>query len=130
MTLDSLSVIIINAEYENDYHIQNTSERSDKMASRKNRFISWIILLIFSFVILGSAFFIIFNEDHLCCGNECSVCTELEKCHSVLQTCGNASVENLCCLSILYSVISLIKTVIRTHSEHNTLVSLKVELLN
>ncbi|MCR4794854.1 MAG: hypothetical protein K5898_06750 [Ruminococcus sp.] len=100
------------------------------MASRKNRIVSLIVFLIFSFVILSSVIFIIINSDHKCCGEDCCICIEIAECLGSLQAHGNADTGNTRILLLLISVILSVNTVIEAHSKHTTLVSLKVEFLN
>ena len=100
------------------------------MTSRKNRFISGIILIVFSFVIFSSACYIAVHTDHVCSGENCSVCVELAECSHVLHTVNAGAAGVIKLMLLLITVAALIKAVIRVYSEHDTLVSLKVELLS
>ena len=100
------------------------------MTRNKNRVISWIILISFSFVIFGSSFVIITHADHVCTSEDCSVCMELAECHKTLYTLGTAFMDGVH-LSVMIFVLSVIvKFFISKRSYHQTLISLKVELLN
>ena len=100
------------------------------MSKIMNRAISWIMLVVFSLVIFCSSVFIIVYADHSCTGDDCSICMELSECHKTLHTLGTAIAGALQLTIILCIVASLCNIVIRSHSEHTTLISLKVELLN
>ncbi len=100
------------------------------MTGSRKRVISWFILIIFSFVILGSSCFIITHAVHDCTDEECSICLELAECHKTLHTFGTAVAGALQLTLILCIVAALCSIIIKTHSEHTTLISLKVELLN
>jgi hypothetical protein len=55
---------------------------------------------------------------------------ELAECHKTLHTLGTAVAGVLQLILILCIAAALYKVIIKTHSEHTTLISLKVELLN
>ena len=100
------------------------------MTSKKNRFISGLILIVFSFVIFGSACFIIEHTDHDCSGEDCPYCMELAVCNKILQTLGSA-VPAAAAAIVLIAVFSAAENLLFSYSNnHNTLISLKVELLN
>ena len=100
------------------------------MAGRKNRITSWIIFLVYIFVILTSAFFIFVNANHKCCDSNCHICIELEKCCDSLQAHGDHKAGNMIILFFIISAAVLAKEIVKTHFHHNTLISLKVELLS
>ena len=100
------------------------------MTSSRKRIISWIILIVFSLVIFCSSAFIIVHTDHDCTGDDCSICMELAECHKTLHTLGTAVAGVLQLILILCIAGALYKVIIKSHSAHTTLISLKVELLN
>ena len=100
------------------------------MSKIRKRAVSWIVLIIFSIVIFCSSAFIIVNTDHNCTGEKCSICMELAECHKTLNTLGTAVTGALQLLLMLCIVVALCKNIIKSHSAHTTLISLKVELLN
>ena len=101
------------------------------MTSRKNRIISGLILIVFSFVIFSSACFIIKHADHECTGEDCPFCTELSVCGKILQTLGNAVSFAAITAVVFFSALSDVNDHLLSYSDnHNTLISLKVELLN
>ncbi len=100
------------------------------MSKSRNRAISWIVLVVFSFVIFCSSAFIITHTNHDCTGDDCSICMELAECHKTLNTLGTTVAGALQFTLILCFVTALCKVIIKSHSEHSTLISLKVELLN
>ena len=100
------------------------------MSKSRNRAVSWIILIVFSLVIICSSAFIIVHADHDCTGEDCSICMELAQCHKTLHTLGTAVAGALQLTLMLCIVAALCNIIIRSHSEHKTLISLKVELLN
>lgn len=100
------------------------------MAGNKNRIVSFIVVLLFSLVIFGSGLFIIFHADHNCTGEDCPVCTEIAECYGALHTIGTANADVSLLVPAFVSALILARVIIKTHSEHTTLISLKVELLN
>ena len=100
------------------------------MTGSKKRFITMMILIVFSFVIFGSSSFIITHADHICTGEECAVCIELAECHKTLSMAGTASAGGIHLSVMLLLLYVLIKAAAGTRTDHTTLISLKVELLN
>lgn len=100
------------------------------MSKSRGRVLSWIILLVFSLVIFSSSLFIITHADHDCKGEVCSVCMELAECHKTLHTLGTAVARAIQLMVMLFTVVAVIREIIKTWSGHTTLISLKVELLN
>lgn len=100
------------------------------MSKSRNRAVSWIVLIVFSLVIFCSSAFLIVHADHNCTGEDCSVCLELAECRKTLQTLGTAVAGGLQLALMLCVAAALCGIIIRSHSAHTTLISLKVELLN
>ncbi len=101
------------------------------MSKSRNRAISWIVLVVFSLVIFCSSAFIITHTNHDCTGDDCSVCMELAECHKILNTLGTTAVAGTLQFTLILCIVAaLCKVIIKSHSEHSTLISLKVELLN
>ncbi|MBR1822998.1 MAG: hypothetical protein IJ779_02060 [Ruminococcus sp.] len=100
------------------------------MSETGKRAVSWVMLMIFSLVIFCSSAFIIVNADHDCTGEKCSICMELAECHKTLNTLGTAVSGTLQLTLMLCIAVSLCRIIIKSHSKHTTLISLKVELLN
>lgn len=100
------------------------------MSKSRNRAISWIVLMVFSLVIFCPSAFIIVHSNHDCTGKDCSICMELAECNKTLHTLGTAVAGELQLTLVLCIVAVLCNIIIRSHSEHTTLISLKVELLN
>ncbi len=100
------------------------------MSKCRSRAISWIVLVVFSLVIFCSSTFIITHTNHDCTGDDCSICMELAECHKTLNTLGTAVAGVLQLILTLCIVAALCSIIIKSHSEHTTLISLKVELLN
>lgn len=100
------------------------------MSKNRNRAISWIVLIVFSLVIFCSSAYIIVHAGHDCTGEDCSICMELAECHKTLHTLGTAVAGALQLMLMLCIVAALCNIIIRSHSAHTTLISLKVELLN
>ena len=97
---------------------------------QKKRIISWIILIVFSFVIWGSSFFVITHSDHDCTGEDCSVCMELAECHKTLNTLSTAFMGSVHLAVMMFVLSVTVKSFTETRTDHSTLISLKVELLN
>lgn len=55
---------------------------------------------------------------------------ELAECYNILHTLGTAVTDAIALMPSLFCVSALVKAVTKTRSEHTTLISLKVELLN
>jgi hypothetical protein len=100
------------------------------MSKSRNRAISWIVLVVFSLVIFCSSAFIITHTNHDCTGEDCSVCMELAKCHKTLNALGTAVTGGLHLSVMMFALAVAIKHFTKTRSDHTTLISLKVELLN
>ena len=100
------------------------------MSKNRNRAISWIVLMVFSLVIFCSSAFIIVHADHDCTGEDCSICMELAECHKTLHTLGTAVAGALQLMLMLCIAAPIYMVIIKSHSAHTTLISLKVELLN
>ncbi|MCR4639297.1 MULTISPECIES: hypothetical protein [Ruminococcus] len=100
------------------------------MSKNRNRVVSWIVIVVFSLVIFCSTAFIITHNNHNCTGDDCSICMELAECHKVLHTLGTAVARSLQLTLVLCNVAVICNIIIRSHSEHTTLISLKVKLLN
>lgn len=100
------------------------------MASKKDRFISGLLLMVFSFVIFGSAFFIIEHADHECTGEDCPYCTEIAVCGKILQTMGSAVSAKAAAIILFTAILDTQRPLFAYSTDHNTLISLKVELLN
>ena len=100
------------------------------MSKNSKKAVSWILSVIFSLIIFCSSAFIIVHANHFCTGEDCSICMELAECHKTLHTIGTAVAGALQLTLILCIVAALCNIIIKSHSEHTTLISLKVELLN
>lgn len=100
------------------------------MTSRKRHFISALILVVFSFVIFGSACFIIEHADHECSGEDCPYCMELAVCGKILQSLGNAVPAAAATIILVTAFFDTQRSIFTYSIDHNTLISLKVELLN
>lgn len=100
------------------------------MSKNGKKAVSWILFIVFSLAIFCSTAFIIVHADHFCTDEDCSICMELAECHKTLHTLGTAVAGALQLTLILCIVAALCSIIIKTHSEHTTLISLKVELLN
>ncbi len=100
------------------------------MSKTRNRAIALTVLAVFSLVIFCSSAFIIVHTDHNCTGEDCSVCIELAECHKTLNTLGTALTGIVNHLVIMFALSVIVKCFTKTRSDHTTLISLKVELLN
>ncbi|MCR5142246.1 MAG: hypothetical protein K6C68_06930 [Ruminococcus sp.] len=100
------------------------------MSKSRIRATAWIVLLVFSLVLFFSSAFIIVHSDHDCTGENCSICMVLAQRHKTLHTLGTAVAGVLQLTLMLCMVAALCNIIISSHSEHTTLISLKVELLN
>ncbi len=99
------------------------------MISTKTRIFAFAYALFFCIIILGSLTFIAAEAAHDCDGGECSVCEMLKQCKRLLTSSGAA----ICRCVSHYEFILAFAAVIfcgRVFSRTNTLISLKVELLN
>lgn len=100
------------------------------MRRRINKNISIIIILSVMLVLISSVFFIFKHTDHHCEGKNCSVCTELELCQRNIQTLGTAFVTGSFLIAFVIGIIAYIIYALFPVSGNNTLISLKVELLD
>lgn len=97
--------------------------------SRRTRFISILVFILFFFVTVASLFFIIDQADHECSGTKCSICHKIIECKNLLKTnsciCQIDVIQLFLFLMITISMLQLSMAVFQ-----NTLVSLKVKLSN
>ena len=100
------------------------------MTNSRKKIISWIIFIVFSVVVLGSSFFIITHADHDCTDEDCSVCMEISECFKTIKTLGTALTGVMHLSVMLFALSVIVKSFTGTRSDHITLISLKVELLN
>ncbi len=100
------------------------------MSKNRSRVLSWIVLIVFSFVIFSSSLFIIAHAGHDCTGDDCSVCMELSECHKTLNSFAAPAGGMLQLALVLIIAAVITKTLIKPCYDHITLISLKVELLN
>lgn len=99
------------------------------MRSTKTRLLAFAMALLLGIIILGSLTLIAAQANHDCDGEECSVCELLRHCKRLLTSSGAA----LCaCVSHYALILAFIAMPPcgRAFSRINTLISLKVELLN
>lgn len=100
------------------------------MSKKKSRAISWMVLVVFSLVIFCTSAFIIIHADHDCSDDKCTICMELAQCRKTLDDLGSA-ITGAVHITLMVCVVALMeKVIIKSRSEHSTLISLKVELLN
>lgn len=99
------------------------------MISRKLRAISFFTAFVFALVVLGSAIFISVESDHQCVGENCSICEVIHHCENLLKTTGVNVVPVMQHLSFVAVVLLALISGAEIYS-NNTLISLKVELLN
>ena len=100
------------------------------MTNNRNRIFSLIVLIVFSFVIISSSFFIITHTNHECSGEDCSVCMELAECHKTLNTLGTAFIGILHLSVVMFVLSVIVRSFTKGQTDHTTLISLKLELLN
>lgn len=100
------------------------------MTKNRSRVLSWIVLVVFSLVILCSSAFIITHADHDCSGEDCPVCIELAECHNTLHPLGTAFMGGVHLAVMTLALAVIISSFTKVKTDHTTLISLKVELLN
>ena len=96
----------------------------------RRRSISWLMVIVFCFVIFGSSCFIVFRTAHDCSGDSCSVCEELAECHKMLDKLGTAFSCGGTASPVIVTFSEMIVFFSEAVSDHVTLISLKVELLD
>ena len=100
------------------------------MSKNRSRAVIWILLVMLSLVIFCSSVFIITHADHDCSGENCSVCTELAECCKNLNTLGAALISGTHLSVMIFALSVKVRAFTKTRSDHTTLISLNVELLN
>lgn len=95
--------------------------------AKRFRFLTGLLALILSFVILSSITYIAVEADHDCTGVDCAICHQINACENLLKSIGFAGSAAATAAAILYTLCSIILSC--TESVHTfTLVSLKVKL--
>lgn len=96
---------------------------------KKNKIIAIFLSMIILLTIFMSYQLIIYEADHDCTGNNCPVCQEIEQ---AINFINEVKVIPLATLAMIVFEIcrNLCKLSIDSRNFSNTLVSLKVELLN
>lgn len=99
------------------------------MRDRKARVLAVAAALLFAVIILGSLTVIAVGPDHDCDGEECAVCETLQQCERLLTGWGSPLGT---CVSHYALMVVFIAFLFcgRVFSRINTLISLKVELLD
>ena len=97
--------------------------------TKHNRVALVVITLALIFVTLFSAFYIAENADHDCIGENCTICHQINLYENVLKALGIAF--TVCGIADL-TVVAYIGcvSVMSAATAQDTLISLKVELLN
>ena len=95
-----------------------------------NKSISIIISLSVIFVLLGSTVFIVRHTNHHCTEKSCTVCAELANCRNNILNLGSAGGIGSYLIVFAIGCIAYIFYALFSVSNNNTLISLKVELLN
>ena len=97
--------------------------------TKHNRVALLVITLALIFVTLFSAFYIAENADHDCIGENCAICHQINLYENMLKALGLAF--SVCGIAGLIVVACIgCASVMSTATAQDTLISLKVELLN
>lgn len=91
--------------------------------------IALLMTILLCISMLGSVLFIAEHTHHDCIGESCAVCMVLEQCEARVRALGTAVSALLILLCIMFKVVSLSVSAVRTVSSH-TPITLKVKLLN
>ena len=105
------------------------AEGADRMKSLKSRITAIAAVFLFVFVLSCYAAFIIKHTSHKCSGSECGICTELAQCRNNLRTPGTTATAVIMAVVGALTVYIAVSTV-READTINTLINMKVELLN
>lgn len=102
----------------------------DSMKSTKNRIIAFVIGIVLTSLILSSSIFIAENSKHICTGNDCPICMEINQCENTINSLGHITFNT----SFFWNIIVIFFTEIifnfGTRTNCSTLITLKVELLS
>lgn len=99
------------------------------MAKNISRITALLLGLTIGFVILGSALFIAENSDHDCTGDNCSICLTLRQCEQNFEKLGTAGAAAIAVIAVVMAFTEAV-CIIKNEANTNTLIKLKVELLN
>lgn len=95
--------------------------------TKRFRFLTGLLAVILSFVMLSSIAYIAVESDHDCTGVDCAICHQINACENLLKSIGLAGSTAAITAAILYILCSIIPSC--TESARTfTLVSLKVKL--
>ncbi len=94
-----------------------------------NKIISIIVALTVIIVLLNSALFIIKHINHQCTDYNCPICNELANCKNIILNISSSSAIRS--YQIALAIVYITYFVCTVHdTQNNTLIALKVELLN
>ncbi len=100
------------------------------MNSIKNKIAAVVMCLVLGIFVLGTSIFIAEETDHSCTGNDCPVCNVIHFFETVIKEIASSSGAKTLLASalIIFAVIKINKQ--KQIQFSDTLISLKVELLN
>ena len=81
-------------------------------------------------VLISSTIFIVKHINHHCAEKNCPICIELVNCNSIISHLGNTCAMGLYSMAFVIGFIAYRLLAVFSLSNNNTLISLKVELLN
>jgi len=99
------------------------------MKNIKNRIAAIAAVFVFVSVLFCSAVFIIDHSSHKCTGSGCEICAELAQCGNNLRTTCIPGYSALCIAAAVFTVYTAVSAA-KGANTANTLISMKVELLN
>lgn len=99
------------------------------MKSLMKRISAAAAAVLFVLVIFCSSAFIAVHGHHHCTGEDCVVCTVLERCHESMDTLGTSLPVLVLSAAVIVLAVILVSYDVRSFTD-STLISLKVELLN
>lgn len=100
-----------------------------RMKNLKNRIAAAAAVFVFVSVLFCSAVFIIDHASHKCQGSGCEICAELAQCSNNLRTYFIPGYSAVCTAAAVFTVYTAVSAA-KGADTANTLISMKVELLN
>ncbi len=86
------------------------------------------VLLIVFFVV--SIFFVAHESDHECIGEDCPICEQIVICENTIQELGTGIITIIIILATVFGGVYKLLSLADNRTKNESLVSLKIEMLN
>ena len=82
---------------------------------KNNRKLAILLVALMSFFIVFSAFFVVREADHTCCGDNCPICYQLSVCDSTTKSIAGAGV--VATIAMVFALVLFIQLFYDTNIE-------------